>query len=118
MADHASGIVKRSGRGTVLVNAVAPAQGTVHVPTRLVEQFAHAIRAAEPEARIVVLLIDERPEEITYFRRTVLAEVFASSSDQSPAEHTALHALTLAHIRTELECGNEVVVLLDSLTRL
>ena len=66
----------------------------------------------------MVLLIDERPEELTYFRRTVAAEVFASSSDQSPAEHTALAELLLAHIRAELECGNDIVVLLDSLTRL
>ena len=66
----------------------------------------------------MVLLIDERPEELTYFRRTVAAEVFASSSDQAPAQHTALAELLLAHIRVELECGNDIVVLLDSLTRL
>ena len=77
-----------------------------------------AICAERPAARIVVLLIDERPEEVTYFRRTVAAEVFASSSDQGPAEHTALAELLLAHIRTELECGSDIVVLLDSLTRL
>src|SRR5207245_1249367 len=85
-------------------------------PSAALEQVARAIRAGEPEARIVVLLIDERPEELTYFRRAVSAEVFASSTDQSPAEHTALNELMLAHIRVELECGNEVVVLLDSLT--
>ena len=86
--------------------------------TTLLEGIARAVRAERPAARIVVLLIDERPEELTYFRRHVAAEVFASSSDQSPAEHTALTEFLLAHIRVELECGNDVVVLLDSLTRL
>jgi transcription termination factor Rho len=63
-------------------------------------------------------LIDERPEEVTYFRRAASAEVFASSSDQSMQEHIELSELTLAHVRAELECGRHVVVLLDSLTRL
>ena len=102
------------GKGTRGLIVAPPKAGK----TTLMEQLARAIRLEEPNARIVVLLIDERPEELTYFRRAVSAEVFASSSDQSPAEHTALNELMLAHIRTELECGNEVVVLLDSLTRL
>jgi len=86
--------------------------------TALLEQVAAAIRAGQPDARIVVLLIDERPEELTYFRRTVSAEVFASSSDRPPAEHAALAEFMLAHVRIELECGHDIVVLLDSLTRL
>lgn len=102
------------GRGTRGLIVAPPKAGK----TTLLEQVARAIRAERPAARIVVLLIDERPEELTYFRRTVAAEVFASSSDQSPVEHTALAELLLAHIRTELECGNDIVVLLDSLTRL
>lgn len=102
------------GKGTRGLIVAPPKAGK----TTLLEQVARAIRAEKPAARIVVLLIDERPEELTYFRRTVAAEVFASSSDQSPAEHTALAELLLAHIRIELECGNDIVVLLDSLTRL
>ena len=102
------------GKGTRGLIVAPPKAGK----TTLLEQIARAIRAERPAARIVVLLIDERPEELTYFRRTVAAEVFASSSDQSPAEHTALAELLLAHIRAELECGNDIVVLLDSLTRL
>jgi transcription termination factor Rho len=86
--------------------------------TTLLEQVAHGVRSLSPTARILVLLIDERPEEVTYFRRTVDAEVYASSGDRSPEEHVALAELMLAHIRTELECGNDVVVLVDSLTRL
>ncbi len=110
-----------------LIDLIAPiAKGTrgliVSPPkagkTTLLEQVAQGVRALSTSARIIVLLIDERPEEVTYFRRTVEAEVYASSGDQSPAEHIALAKLMLAHIRTELECGNEVVVLVDSLTRL
>jgi transcription termination factor Rho len=81
--------------------------------------MARAIRTGEPETRLVVLLIDERPEEVTHFRRAIAGvEVFASSSDQPVQEHVELSELMLAHIRTELECGRHVVVLLDSLTRL
>jgi transcription termination factor Rho len=85
----------------------------------LLEQIARAILTNDPETRLIVLLIDERPEEVTHFRRTIAgAEVFASSSDQPVQEHVNLSELMLAHIRTELECGHHVVVVLDSLTRL
>jgi len=63
-------------------------------------------------------LIDERPEEVTHFRRNTKAEVLASSSDQSIESHINLVELTLAHIQCELECGKNIVVLVDSLTRL
>jgi len=63
-------------------------------------------------------LIDERPEEVTMFRRAVQAEVIASSLDQSNAEHVELAELMLANIRVELECGRDVVVLVDSITRM
>ncbi len=114
IAMRAVDLVAPIGKGTRGLIVSPPKAGK----TMLLEQFARGIRAAQPDARIVVLLIDERPEELTYFRRTVEAEVFASSSDQSPAEHADLAQWMLAHIRTELECGREVVVLLDSLTRL
>lgn len=107
-------LVAPIGKGTRGLIVSPPKAGK----TTLLEQLAKGIRAVEPEARIIVLLIDERPEEVTYFRRTAQAEVYASSSDQRVEEHIALAELMLAHIRTELECGNEVVVLIDSLTRL
>jgi transcription termination factor Rho len=84
----------------------------------LLEQIARAIHEDDPETRVIVLLIDERPEEVTYFRRAVKAEVLSSSSDQSVQEHVDLAELTLAHIRIDLECGRDVVVLVDSLTRM
>ncbi len=86
--------------------------------TTLLSKLASGIAEVNPETRVIALLIDERPEEVTYFRRGVNAEVIASSSDQPVREHMALLDLMLAHIRVELECGRDVVVLLDSLTRL
>ncbi len=102
------------GKGTRGLIVAPPKAGK----TRILQELAQAIHAAEPETRIVVLLVDERPEEVTDFRRNVPAEVLASSSDQSMQEHVRLAELTLAHIRCELECGRDVVVLVDSLTRL
>jgi transcription termination factor Rho len=102
------------GKGTRGLIVSPPKAGK----TILLEQIAQAIRADEPDARIIVMLIDERPEEVTYFRRAVDAQVFASSSDQSLRHHVSLTEFMLAHIRIELECGHDVVVLLDSLTRM
>ena len=107
-------LVAPIGKGTRGMIVSPPKAGK----TMLLEQIAKAIHAGEPETRIIALLIDERPEEVTYFRRAVQAEVLASSNDQSVQEHVELVELTLAHIRTELECGHDVVVLVDSLTRM
>lgn len=114
--------------GMRLIDLVAPigkgTRGLIVAPpkagkTMLLEQFARAIQAGDPDTRLIALLIDERPEEVTHFRRTLPgAEVFASSSDRPIREHTELSELMLAHIRTELECGRHVVLLVDSLTRL
>lgn len=86
--------------------------------TQLLEDLAKAIYAETPDTRIVVLLIDERPEEVTHFRRQVPAEVLASSSDQSVESHVRLAELCMAQVRCEAECGHDVVILMDSLTRL
>jgi transcription termination factor Rho len=102
------------GKGTRGLIVSPPKAGK----TVLLEQIGHAIRAGDPDTRLLLLLIDERPEEVTHFRRALDAQVFASSSDQPLREHVKLVELMLAHIRTELECGYDVVVLLDSLTRL
>lgn len=110
-----------------VVDLVAPVgkgtRGLIVAPskagkTTLMEHMTRAIRLGNPETRIIVLLIDERPEEVTYFRRAVDAEVLSSSSDQSMDDHVELVEMALAHIRTELECGRDVVVLVDSLTRM
>ena len=102
------------GKGTRGLIVSPPKSGK----TTILAQIAEAIHASEPATRILVLLIDERPEEVTHFRRSVKAEVLASSSDQSVREHVALSELTLAHVLAELECGHDIVVLVDSLTRM
>lgn len=107
-------LVAPIGKGTRGVIAAPPKSGK----TRLLMQIADGIHADEPAARVVVLLVDERPEEVTQFRRETEAEVLASSSDQSLAEHIELAELTLAHVRCVLECGQDIVVLVDSLSRM
>ena len=107
-------LVAPIGKGTRGMIVSPPKAGK----TIILEKIANAVRAAEPGTRIVVLLINERPEEVTMFRRAVDAEVLASSSDQSVREHIELAELTLAHIRIDLECGRDVVVLVDSITRM
>ncbi|MBN1561413.1 transcription termination factor Rho [candidate division KSB1 bacterium] len=102
------------GRGTRALVVSPPKAGK----TTILENIAKAINKDAPETRIIALLLDERPEEVTMFRRSVPAEVLSSSSDQSVAEHVELAELTLAHVRTELECGQDIVVLVDSLTRM
>jgi len=103
------------GKGTRQLIVSPPKAGK----TILLEQIVQAIRQCSPESRIIVLLVDERPEEVTHFRRSVEgAEVVASTSDHSADEHTELAELMLAHIQTELECGSEIVLLIDSLTRM
>ncbi len=110
-----------------LVDLLAPvARGTrgliVSPPrtgkTQLLEDFAVAIAADAPDTRLVALLVDERPEEVTHFRRRVPAEVLASSNDQDIATHVRLAEFCLAQARCELECGHDVVILVDSLTRM
>ena len=110
-----------------IVDLIAPiakgTRGLIVSPPRagktiLLEQIAKAIHAFDPGIRIVVLLIDERPEEVTHFRRAVNAEVIASSNDYSFHEHVELTRFVMKHMITELECGKDVVVLVDSLTRM
>jgi transcription termination factor Rho len=102
------------GRGTRGLIVSPPKTGK----TRLLEELTVAIRADAPDARIVVLLIDERPEEVTHFRRQVPAEVLASSSDQTVEQHVRIANMCMAQARCELECGHDVVVMVDSLTRM
>ncbi len=102
------------GKGTRQLIVSPPKAGK----TILLEQIIQAIGHCSPQSRIIVLLVDERPEEVTHFRRAVEAEVVASTSDHSANEHTELAELILTHVQTELECGREVVLLVDSLTRL
>jgi transcription termination factor Rho len=86
--------------------------------TMLMQQLAHAISRNHPAIELAVLLIDERPEEVTDMRRTIKGEVFASSSDSERGLHVRLAQLVLEYAKRKVETGKDVVVLLDSLTRL
>ncbi len=108
-------LVAPIGKGTRGLIVAPPKAGK----TRILEEIAHAIHTDDPETRVILLLIDERPEEVTHFRRQMVnADVFASSNDYAVREHLNLCDLTLAHVRAELECGRNIVLLVDSLTRL
>jgi len=86
--------------------------------TVLLQQMAHGISENHPEVLLKVLLIDERPEEVTDMKRTVRGEVVASSSDMNSDAHVRVAELVLEQSRREVEFGHDVVIFLDSLTRL
>ena len=86
--------------------------------TILLQQLADSIATNHPEVTLLVLLVDERPEEVTDMRRSVRGEVFASSNDHSIEEHIRLAELTVDRAKRIAEAGGEVLILLDSLTRL
>lgn len=87
--------------------------------TTLLQQMAHAIAVNHPETKIFVLLVDERPEEVTEWRRSVVSgDVFASSSDQSMESHVRTSEMVMERARRLVELGQDVIVFLDSLTRM
>jgi transcription termination factor Rho len=86
--------------------------------TILLQQLAAAVAQNHPEVTLIVLLVDERPEEVTEMRRSVRGEVVASSNDHSVEEHIRLAELTVDRARRIAEAGGQVLILLDSLTRL
>ncbi|MGA5267296.1 transcription termination factor Rho [Streptomyces lydicamycinicus] len=86
--------------------------------TVLLQQLAAAVAANHPECRLMVVLIDERPEEVTEMRRSVRGEVLASTFDRPAKEHIALAELAVERAKRLVEQGQDVVILLDSLTRL
>ncbi len=86
--------------------------------TVLLQHIAHAVVANHPEMHLIMLLIDERPEEVTEIRRAAKGEVIASSSDQDTAAHIRTAQLVVERARRLTEQGKQVFVLLDSLTRL
>ena len=86
--------------------------------TILMKDIANAIAANHPEAYIIMLLIDERPEEVTDMARTVNAEVIASTFDEPADRHVKIAGLVLEKAKRLVECGHDVVIFLDSITRL
>ena len=86
--------------------------------TVLLKQIANAIAENHPEVYLIVLLIDERPEEVTDMARSVRAEVIASTFDEQAERHVKVASIVLEKAKRMTECGHDVVILLDSITRL
>ncbi|MFB8117961.1 transcription termination factor Rho [Streptomyces sp. NPDC055962] len=110
-----------------LIDLVAPVgkgqRGLIVAPPRtgktvLLQQIAAAVAVNHPECHLMVVLLDERPEEVTDMRRSVRGEVYSSTFDRPAKEHIALAELALERAKRLVEQGQDVVLLLDSLTRL
>src|SRR5689334_20441824 len=86
--------------------------------TVLLKEVANAIAANHPECYLMVVLIDERPEEVTDMERSVRAEVIASTFDEPAEKHVKVSSIALQKAKRLVECGHDVVILLDSITRL
>jgi transcription termination factor Rho len=86
--------------------------------TMVLQAIANAIATNHPECHLMVVLVDERPEEVTDMQRHVQGEVIAATFDRPPADHTALAELAIERAKRLVEQGQDVVVLLDSITRL
>jgi transcription termination factor Rho len=106
-------LVTPIGKGTRGLIVAPPRTGK----TTILKQICNAITTNHPEVHCLVLLIDERPEEVTDFQRSVKAEVVASSNDQDLETHVRLSRLMIERCRRMVEAGKDVFVLLDSITR-
>ncbi len=102
------------GKGQRALIVAPPRSGK----TVLMQQFARSISTNHPEIDLMVLLVDERPEEVTDMRRTIRGEIFASSSDSDRDQHVRLAKLVLEYAKRKAEAGKDVVLLLDSLTKM
>jgi len=106
-------LVTPVGKGTRGLIVAPPRTGK----TTILKQIANAVTANHPDVHVLVLLIDERPEEVTDFQRSVKAEVVASSNDQDLETHVRLSRFMIERCRRMVESGKDVFVLLDSITR-
>jgi transcription termination factor Rho len=86
--------------------------------TTIMQNIANAITTNNPECHLMVVLVDERPEEVTDMQRSVKGEVIASTFDRPPADHTTIAELSIERAKRLVEMGHDVVVLLDNITRL
>jgi transcription termination factor Rho len=113
--------------GVRVIDLIAPLgkgqRGIIVAPPRggktiLLKQIARSIRLNHPKAELIILLLDERPEEVTDFEETVGSQVYASTFDESPRRHAQVADLVLERAKRLVEQGKDVILLLDSLTRL
>src|SRR3989454_934070 len=102
------------GKGQRGMIVAAPRTGK----TMMLQSIAHAIAANHPEVYLIILLIDERPEEVTDMARSVKAEVVSSTFDEPAEKHVKIANIVLEKAKRMVECGHDVVILLDSITRM
>lgn len=102
------------GKGQRALVVAPPRSGK----TELLKELAHGITKNHPEAELIVLLIDERPEEVTDMQRSVKGEVYSSTFDLPAKNHTRVAELVIEKAKRRVEMGKDVVILLDSITRL
>ena len=107
-------IVSPIGKGQRGLLVSAPKTGK----TVMLQQIAHAVTASEPDCELIVLLIDERPEEVTEMRRTVRGEVVSSTFDEPATRHVQVAEMVIEKAKRLVEHKKDVVILLDSITRL
>ena len=107
-------LVTPIGKGTRGLIVASPRTGK----TTVLKQICNAVTTNHPEVKTIVLLIDERPEEVTDFERSVEAEVVASSNDMDLETHVRLSRFMVERCRRMVECGQDVFLLMDSITRI
>jgi transcription termination factor Rho len=107
-------LVSPLGRGQRGLIVAPPRTGK----TVLLKEVAQSIRTNSPETHLILLLVDERPEEVTDFQRSIDCEIYASTFDESPQRHTQLSEIVADRARRLVELNRHVVILLDSITRL
>lgn len=114
MCGRVTDLLAPIGRGQRCLIVAPPKAGK----TTLLKRMAHAVSENDPDVSVIVLLVDERPEEITDFRRSVRGDVIASSSDLSAENHIAVAEIVAERARRLVECGKHGIIFLDSITRM
>ncbi len=114
LTTRATDLVMPLGKGQRAMVVAPPKAGK----TSVLQAIAHGIAKNHPECELMLILVGERPEEVTDLSRSVPAQVAAATFDQPAQEHIALAELAIEHAKRRVEMGHDVVVLLDSLTRL
>ncbi len=114
LSTRAVDLIAPLGKGQRALIVAPPRTGK----TILMKHIAQAIRSTSPEVRLILLLVDERPEEVTDLRRSIDADIYSSTFDESPQRHTQLAELVIERAKRLVELGQDVVILLDSITRM
>ena len=114
LSARAVDLVAPLGKGQRALIVAPPRTGK----TVLMRDIAQGIRASSPDVKLILLLVDERPEEVTDLQRTVDADIYSSTFDESPQRHTQLAEFVIERAKRLVELGHDVVILLDSITRL